>query len=182
MSHKCSPRDKWMGQAPLTGSTNGCSDSPCILDPECFQLVKTTIPVALGMLQLGRESRAGGRSGTSMRGSEVGTEHVQVCTQTGTLEPCLAKTSQSPLVSAISSLMGHLKSPGSKERKRSEGSPTKLMGTQSTKTKFYHSKLTPKPTHSRPAPINLFSASLQPLCPRLALTLLNSPAAHEAPC
>lgn len=35
----------------------------------------------------------------------------------GTLEPCLAKTSHSPLVSAISSLMGHLNSSRSKERK-----------------------------------------------------------------
>ena len=49
-----------------------------------------------------------------------------VCTSmhgdTGTLEPCLAKTSHSPLVSAISSLMGHLNSSASKERKRGEGS------------------------------------------------------------
>lgn len=98
------------------------------------------------------------------KGSGGGTEHVsvhvQVCMQTGTLEPCLAKTSQSPLVSAISSLMGHLKSPGSKERKSNKGGPMKLMGIQSTKTKFHHSKLTSKPTHSRPAPINLLSASL----------------------
>lgn len=52
---------------------------------------------------------------------------IQACVQggwgglqrdSGTLEPCLAKTSHSPLVSAISSLMGHLNSSGSKERKR----------------------------------------------------------------
>ena len=47
-----------------------------------------------------------------------------VCGDSGTLEPCLAKTSHSPLVSAISSLMGHLNSSGriGKEVKGARGS------------------------------------------------------------
>lgn len=47
-----------------------------------------------------------------------------VCGDSGTLEPCLAKTSHSPLVSAISSLMGHLNSSGriGKEVKGAQGS------------------------------------------------------------
>ena len=50
--------------------------------------------------------------------------YTGVCGDSGTLEPCLAKTSHSPLVSAISSLMGHLNSSGriGKEVKGARGS------------------------------------------------------------
>lgn len=102
-------------------------------------------PVALGVLEQwtelsGAEQEAGaarreershrhtGLQGSWSEGMQV-SMHVciQACVRgrwgglqrdSGTLEPCLAKTSHSPLVSAISSLMGHLNSSGSKERKR----------------------------------------------------------------
>lgn len=102
-------------------------------------------PVALGVLEQrtelsGAEQEAGAarreersHRHTGLQGSWSERTHVSmhVCVQacvrgrqgglqkdSGTLEPCLAKTSHSPLVSAISSLMGHLNSSGSKERKR----------------------------------------------------------------
>lgn len=138
-----------MGQAPPTGIQQ------CVLrtapvscrDPECVQTVNTAVPAALGMLELWteqsqREQGPGGDSTPGRREQELTRARTSVYGVSGTLEPCLAKTSHSPLVNAISSLMGHLNSSGRKERKRGEGGPAKLMGSQSTETKFHHSKLT----------------------------------------
>lgn len=102
----------------------------CILDPGCLQ------PWPWAHWGCGGGG-AGGRSGQMGAGEpqaqEVlrGTRSVCLCAcactsvhgDAGTLEPCLAKTSHSPLVSAISSLTGHLNSSGNKERKRGEGAP-----------------------------------------------------------
>lgn len=131
-------------QHPTTRTQN----SPCFLPgPECVQTVNTAVPVALGMLELWteqswREQGPGGDGTPGRREQERTRAHTSVYGVSGTLEPCLAKTSHSPLVNAISSLMGHLNSSGRKERKRGEGGPAKLMASQSTETTFHHSKLT----------------------------------------
>lgn len=50
----------------------------------------------------------------------------------GTLEPCLDKTSHSPLVRATSSLMGHLNSSVRKQSRGEEAGSGQARGTEAT--------------------------------------------------
>lgn len=105
---------------------------------------------------------------------------AQACTGTGTLEPCLAKTSHSPLVSAISSLMAHLNSSGKRGGRRAEGA----LGSQKTGSSGatpHGGQASPEPPRSRLAAGDLPRAGLQPLHPRPTQgPLPRSPATHKA--